>query len=122
MRYSKAFQNHFMNPSNVGEIEDACGQGEAVQEKDGDHVSVFVKLEGDRVTMRYLVKGCPRIIASSSALSVLVNGKTIDEALAVGEEAVREELDFLDPGFQCPGVPILALRRAVEMCRKDDGR
>ncbi len=68
MRYSRTFQDHFMNPRNVGEMEEACGKGEAIQEKDGDHVSVFVNLEGDRVTMRYLVKGCPRIIASSSAL------------------------------------------------------
>ncbi len=116
MKYSKAFQDHFLQPRHVGEMKHPCGTGDAIHEKDGDQITVFVRFEEGKISMQFLARGCPRIIASASALAVLVNGKTLEEAMAVREEAIREALELPDPNFQCPVVPIEAFHRALAQC------
>jgi NifU-like protein involved in Fe-S cluster formation len=116
IKYSKAFQDHFLQPRHVGEMDHACGTGSAIHEKDGDRITVYVRIEEGKIQIRFLVRGCPRIIASASALAVLVNGKTPEEAMAVREEAIREALELPDPSFQCPAVPIEAFHRALAQC------
>ena len=96
MLYSEKVMDHFMNPRNVGEIEDADGVGEVGNAKCGDIMKVYLKIENNIITdVKFKTFGCGSAIASSSMATELIKGKPIEEALKLSNKAVTEALDGL---------------------------
>ncbi|WP_317853846.1 Fe-S cluster assembly scaffold protein NifU [Chakrabartyella piscis] len=98
MDYSEKVMDHFMNPRNVGEMEDASGVGLVGNVKCGDIMKVYLKIE-DNVILdaKFKTFGCGAAVATSSMATELVKGKTVEEALDVTNKAVMEALDGLPP-------------------------
>ncbi len=96
--YSEKVMDHFTNPRNVGEIEDANAVGQVGNAKCGDIMKMYMKIENDVIVdVKFKTFGCGAAIATSSMATELVKGKTVDEALAVTNKAVMEALDGLPP-------------------------
>ncbi len=96
MLYSEKVMDHFMNPRNVGKIEDADGVGEVGNAKCGDIMKIYLKIDDDVVTdVKFETFGCGSAIASSSMATELIKGKSIDSALELTNQAVVEALDGL---------------------------
>lgn len=98
MLYSEKVMDHFMNPRNVGEIEDASGVGTVGNAKCGDIMKVYLKIEDDIIKdAKFKTFGCGAAVATSSMATEMVKGKTIKEALKITNKAVMEALDGLPP-------------------------
>ncbi len=99
MEYSEKVMDHFMNPRNVGEIEDANGVGMVGNAKCGDIMKMYLKIdENDVITdCKFKTFGCGAAIATSSMATELIKGKTVKEALALTNSVVVEALDGLPP-------------------------
>ena len=100
MQYSDKVMDHFMNPRNVGEIENASGVGEVGNAKCGDIMRIYLDIDQDTKVIKdvkFKTFGCGSAIASSSMATEMVKGKTIHEALEVTNKAVAEALDGLPP-------------------------
>ena len=96
--YSEKVMDHFSNPRNVGEIENADGVGEVGNAKCGDIMRMYLKIDNDIITdVKFKTFGCGAAVATSSMATELVKGKTIQEALQVTNKAVMEALDGLPP-------------------------
>lgn len=96
--YSEKVMDHFMNPRNMGEIEDASGVGTVGNAKCGDIMKVYLKIEEERIVdVKFKTFGCGAAVATSSMATELVKGKTIEEALKITNKAVMEALDGLPP-------------------------
>lgn len=96
--YSEKVMEHFMNPRNVGEIEDASGVGQVGNPKCGDIMKMYLKIEDDVIVdVKFKTFGCGSAIASSSMATELIKGKTIEEAMNVSNRAVATALDGLPP-------------------------
>lgn len=96
--YTKKVMEHFMEPHNVGEIENADGIGEVGNVKCGDIMKMYLKIEDDIITdIKFKTFGCASAIASSSMATDLIKGKTIKEALAITNKDVIDSLDGLPP-------------------------
>jgi nitrogen fixation NifU-like protein len=94
--YSATVMEHFMNPRNVGEIEGADGVGEVGNPACGDMMRLYLKIEQGRVTdAKFRTFGCGAAIASSSMLTEMIKGKTVDEAREISNQAVAEALGGL---------------------------
>ncbi len=94
--YSEKVMDHFMNPRNVGVIENADGVGEVGNAKCGDIMKIYLKIENDiLVDVKFETFGCGSAIASSSMATEMIIGKSIHEALALTNKAVAEALDGL---------------------------
>lgn len=100
MLYSEKVMDHFTNPRNVGEIEDASGVGQVGNPKCGDIMKMYMKINDDTGVIedaKFKTFGCGAAIATSSMATEMIKGKTIDEALKVTNLAVAEALDGLPP-------------------------
>ena len=96
MLYSEKVMDHFSNPRNVGEIEDANAVGTVGNAKCGDIMKMYMKIENDIIVdVKFKTFGCGAAIATSSMATELVKGKHINEALALTNKAVIEALDGL---------------------------
>lgn len=96
MIYSEKVMDHFSNPRNVGEILDADGIGEIGNEKCGDIMKMYLKIEGGVITdVKFKTFGCGAAVATSSMATELIKGATIDDALKLTNKAVIEALDGL---------------------------
>ena len=94
--YSEVVMDHFMNPRNVGTIEDASGVGEVGNAKCGDIMKIYLKIENDIIVdVKFETFGCGSAIASSSMATEMIKGKSIQDALALTNQAVCEALDGL---------------------------
>ena len=94
--YTDTVMDHFMNPRNVGEIENANGVGEVGNAKCGDIMKMYLKIKDDRIEdAKFETFGCGSAIASSSMATELIKGKTVDEALAVTNKQVVDALGGL---------------------------
>ena len=88
--------DHFKNPRNVGEIEDADGVGEVGNPVCGDIMKMYLKIENDVIVdCKFKTFGCGSAIATSSMATELIKGKTVQEALELSNKAVVEALDGL---------------------------
>lgn len=96
--YTEKLVEHFKNPHNVGVMEDADIVGEAGSSVCGDTTTVYIKLDGDVIKdITFQTYGCAAAIASSSVLTDLVKGKTIDEALKISKSDIVDELGGMPP-------------------------
>ena len=96
MKYSEKVMDHFTNPRNVGEIENADGVGVVGNAKCGDIMKMYLKIEDGVITdCKFKTFGCGAAIATSSMATELVKGHTVDEALSLTNSAVVEALDGL---------------------------
>ena len=94
--YSEVVMDHFMNPRNVGTIENADGVGEVGNAKCGDIMKIYLKIENDIIVdVKFETFGCGSAIASSSMATEMIKGKSIQEALSLTNKAVCEALDGL---------------------------
>ncbi len=96
--YSEKVMDHFMNPRNVGEIENADGVGQVGNPKCGDIMKMYLKIENNTIVdVKFKTFGCGSAIASSSMATEMIKGKTIDEAMQLSNKAVAQALDGLPP-------------------------
>lgn len=96
MLYSEKVMDHFRNPRNVGEIENADGIGEVGNAKCGDIMKVYLKIDDDIVSdVKFKTFGCGSAIAASSMATEMIMGKPISEVLTLTNKAVVEALDGL---------------------------
>lgn len=114
--YSEKVMDHFSNPRNVGEIENADGVGTVGNAKCGDIMRIFLKVEdGVIVDVKFKTFGCGAAIATSSMATEMVKGKTLEEALQVTNQAVADALDGLPPvKMHCSLLAEEALHAAIE--------
>lgn len=98
MEYSEKVMDHFTNPRNVGEIENASGVGTVGNAKCGDIMRMYLEIKDGIVRdAKFKTFGCGAAVATSSMATELVKGKTVEEALLVTNKAVMEALDGLPP-------------------------
>lgn len=118
--YSEKVMDHFMNPRNVGEMEDADGIGEVGNPTCGDLMKIFIKVRDNVIVdIKFQTFGCGAAIATSSMITELAKGKTIEEALKLTRNDVAEKLDGLPPiKMHCSNLSADALQAAIEDYRK----
>ena len=98
MIYSEKVMDHFANPRNVGEIENADGIGEVGNAKCGDIMKMYLKIDNGIITdAKFKTFGCGAAVASSSMATELIKGKPVEDAVKLTNKAVIEALDGLPP-------------------------
>ena len=121
--YSEKVMEHFMNPRNVGEIENPDGVGEVGNAKCGDIMRMYLKIDGDVITdVKFKTFGCGSAIASSSMATELIKGKTVKEAMELTNKAVADALDGLPPvKMHCSVLAEQAIKSALVDYSKKSG-
>ena len=114
--YSDKVMDHFMNPRNVGIIEDADGVGEVGNAKCGDIMKMYLKIDNDVITdVKFETFGCASAIASSSMATELIKGQKVEDAMTLTNKAVAEALDGLpDYKMHCSVLAEEAIHSALE--------
>lgn len=122
--YSEKVMEHFKNPRNVGEIENPDGIGHVGNPVCGDIMELYIKVDDNTITdAKFKTFGCGAAIATSSMLTEMVKGKSIDEALGISNKAVAEALDGLPPvKMHCSVLAEEALKSAIEDYYARSGR
>ena len=123
MIYSEKVMDHFKNPRNVGELEDANAIGEVGNPKCGDIMRVYLKIENNIIEdVSFMTFGCGSAIASSSMATELIKGKSLEEAWNITNKAVAEALDGLPPvKMHCSVLAEEAIHKAINEYRKENG-
>lgn len=114
--YSKKVIEQFTNPLNVGTIEDADGVGEVGSTVDGDIITIYIKVDAGVLSeVKFKTFGCVVAISTSTMVTQLAKGKTIEEAQSITNDDVLNALDGLPEGKdRCSGFALDALRKAIE--------
>ena len=114
--YSEKVMDHFGNPRNVGEIENPDGVGQVGNPVCGDVMKLTIKVDDDKISdVKFKTFGCGAAVATSSMVTELVKGKTIEEALAISNKAVADALDGLPPQkMHCSNLAADALHLAID--------
>ena len=114
--YSDKVMDHFLQPRNVGVIEDADGVGEVGNAKCGDIMKMYLKIDDDIITdVKFETFGCASAIASSSMATELIKGQPVEDALKLTNKAVAEALDGLpDYKMHCSVLDEEAIQKALE--------
>ncbi|NLG25197.1 MAG: Fe-S cluster assembly scaffold protein NifU [Clostridiales bacterium] len=114
--YTEQVMDHFMNPRNMGEIENPSGVGTVGNAKCGDIMRIYIKVENGVITdVKFKTFGCGAAIATSSKATELVMGKTLDEALAITNKMVTESLGGLPAvKLHCSVLAEEALHEAIK--------
>jgi len=116
MNYSEKVMDHFSNPRNVGEIENASGCGTVGNAVCGDIMRVYLEIDDNQVIQdaRFKTFGCGAAIATSSVATTMIKGKSVKEALLITNKAVMEALDGLPPAkVHCSLLAEEAIRAAL---------
>lgn len=124
MMYSEKVLDHFSNPRNVGEIENANGVGEVGNQKCGDIMKIYLKIENDIIEdVKFQTFGCGAAVATSSMATELIKGKNIKEAMKLTNKAVVEALDGLPPvKLHCSVLAEEAVKTAINNYLQNNGR
>ncbi len=114
--YSDKVMDHFTNPRNVGEIPDADGIGKVGNPQCGDVMWLYIKVKDDIITdIKFKTFGCGAAIATSSMITELARGKTLEEAKKISRGDVAEALDGLPPvKMHCSNLASDALIEAIK--------
>ncbi len=122
--YSDKVMEHFMNPRNVGEIEDADGIGEVGNPVCGDMMTFYIKVDDNRLSdVKFKTFGCGAAIAVSSIVSEMAMGKTLEEARRITPALVAQELEGLPKNkFHCSNLGAQALNKAIDEYLKKQGK
>lgn len=123
MLYSDKVMEHFANPRNVGEIEDADGIGEVGNAKCGDIMKMYIKVKDGFISdVKFRTFGCGAAVATSSMATEMIKGKSIDEALKLTNKAVVEALEGLpDSKLHCSVLAEQAMKSAISDYYKRNG-
>jgi len=118
--YSEKVMDHFSNPRNVGEVDNADGSGTVGNPACGDIMKLTIKVENDVITdVKFKTFGCGAAIATSSMVTELVKGKNLNEAEGISNNSVAEALDGLPPvKMHCSNLAADALHAAIEDYKK----
>ncbi len=116
MEYSEKVMEHFVNPHNVGKLDDADGVGEVGNAKCGDIMKMYLKIENDIITdVKFNTYGCASAIATSSIATDMIKGQPLSEALKLTNKAVVEALDGLPAvKIHCSVLAEQAIKAAVK--------
>ena len=116
MEYTEQVMDHFMNPRNMGEMDDASGVGTVGNAKCGDIMRIYIKVENDVITdVKFKTFGCGAAIATSSKATEIVKGMTLAEAEKVTNKMVMEALGGLPPvKVHCSVLAEEALHAAIQ--------
>ncbi|HZK56073.1 MAG TPA: Fe-S cluster assembly scaffold protein NifU [Desulfosporosinus sp.] len=117
--YTEKVMDHFTNPRNVGEIENPDGVGEVGNAKCGDIMRIYLDIKDDIIQdVKFKTFGCGAAVATSSMVTEMVKGKTIEEALVISNAAVAEALGGLPPAkMHCSNLAADALQSAIQNYR-----
>ncbi len=114
--YSQKVMDHFTNPKNIGEINDADGIGKVGNLKCGDEMWIYIKVKDDIIEdIKFKTFGCAAAIASSSITTEIAKGKHINDALKLTRDIIAESLDGLPKvKMHCSNLAVDALHAAIE--------
>ena len=114
--YTDKVMDHFSNPRNIGEIENADGVGEVGNPVCGDMMSFYINVEDNKIAdIKFKTFGCVAAIAVSSMVTEMAKGKTLDEAKKITKKSVAESLDGLPKEkMHCSNLGADALAKAIE--------
>ena len=120
MEYTEQVMDHFMNPRNMGDMDDASGVGTVGNAKCGDIMRIYIKVENDVITdVKFKTFGCGAAIATSSKATEIVKGMTLEEAEKVTNKMVMEALGGLPPvKVHCSVLAEEALHAAIQDYRE----
>jgi len=115
-QYSEKVMEHFERPRNMGKIKDADGVGQVGNPLCGDIMKIYLSVTDGRIAdAKFQTFGCAAAIATSSMVTEMVKGLTLEEALAISNDAVAEALDGLPPiKMHCSNLAEEALQAAIE--------
>jgi nitrogen fixation NifU-like protein len=121
--YTDKVLDHFRNPRNVGEIPDADGVGTVGNPVCGDLMSIYIKVKDNRIEdIKFKTFGCGAAIATSSMITELAKGKTLDEAMKISRGDVASSLDGLPPiKMHCSNLAADGLHAAIQDYLKKKG-
>jgi len=114
--YTKKVMDHFRNPRNMGEIKDADGFGKVGNPKCGDVMAIYIKVKNEKIVdIKFKTYGCTAAISTSSILTEMVKGKSIEEALKLTRDDVANELGGLPAiKLHCSNLAADALKEAIK--------
>jgi len=114
--YSEKVMEHFMNPRNVGEIENPDGVGQEGNPICGDMMTFYIKVKDNHLDdIKFKTFGCGAAIAVSSIVTEMAMGKTLDEAMKITPRSVADELEGLPQNkFHCSNLGAQALHKAIQ--------
>lgn len=120
LQYTDTVIEHFQHPRNVGIIEDADGVGKMGSPVCGDLMEIYIKVQDDRIAdLKFRTFGCGAAIASSSMLSEMAKGKSLEEALSITDEQVAQALGGLpEQKLHCSNLAASTLHKAIEDYRQ----
>jgi nitrogen fixation NifU-like protein len=112
--------DHFKNPRNMGEIPDAAGVGTVGNPVCGDMMTIYIKVKGNRIEdIKFKTFGCGAAVATSSMVTEIAKGKTLEEAMNITRASVADSLGGLPPvKMHCSNLAADALHAAIEDYRK----
>lgn len=121
--YSDKVKDHFMNPRNVGKIDSPSGVGEVGNPTCGDIMHIEIEVDDNRIKdIKFMTFGCAAAIATSSMVTEMVKGMTLEEALQVTNRNVAQSLDGLPPQkMHCSNLAADALHEAIRDYQKSNG-
>jgi len=121
--YSDKVMEHFKNPHNMGEVEDPDGIGKVGNPVCGDVMEIQIKVRDEQLEdVKFRTFGCGAAVATSSMVTDLAKGKTLDEAMEITRQDVADELDGLPPvKMHCSNLAADALHSAIEDYRSKKG-
>jgi len=121
--YSSKVMEHFKNPRNMGEIPDADGVGTVGNPVCGDMMTIYIKVKDEKLEdIKFKTFGCGAAIATSSMITELAKGKTIEEGLKITRKNVADSLDGLPPiKMHCSNLAADGLHAAIEDYLKKKG-
>ncbi len=122
--YSEKVMDHFNNPRNVGVIDDADGVGEVGNPVCGDVMKISIKIDDDRIgDIKFQTLGCGAAIATSSIVTEMARGMSLEEAVSITKRQVADELDGLPPAkMHCSVLATDGLKAAVDDYLVRNGR
>ena len=120
--YSEKVMEHFKNPRNVGEIPDADGVGTVGNPVCGDMMTIYIKVKDDKIAdIKFKTFGCGAAVATSSMVTELAKGRTLEEAMKITRADVAQELGGLPPiKMHCSNLAADALHSAIEDYKKKE--